>query len=428
MSLNSEINKNRPGYKKTELGWIPEEWKRFRISDFGIVKSGTTPSRQQYNKYYLNGSIPWVKTGDLNNSLIFKTDEKLTKEAISNTLILPEDTVLIAMYGGFKQIGRTGLLKIKATTNQAISGIVNDQSQVQSLFLQYYLNYFFNYWKKFAAGSRKDPNINKSDIENFILYAPDIHEQKKIAEILSCWDKSIEKTENLINAKFRLKKALMQQLLSGKNRFKEFIKSDTLSPKHDSYPSDWAYLHIREVANEISVRCSGQDNIRVLSCTKYDGLVDSLAYFKRKVFSDDTSNYKVVKKGQFAYATNHIEEGSIGLLESVGQGLVSPMYTVFETNKNVFPSFLYKVLKTDKYIHIFKSNTEGSINRRGGLRWREFSNIRIPLPTLEEQKKTAQTIDLAEKEIKLLTKQMEKLKYQKKGLMQKLLTGEIRVK
>jgi type I restriction enzyme S subunit len=157
-------------------------------------------------------------------------------------------------------------------------------------------------------------------------------------------------------------------------------------------------------------------------------LVDSLTYFGRQIFSEDTSTYKVVKREQFAYATNHIEEGSIGYQNLHERALISPMYTVFETNEKVDDGFLYKLLKTEFYRHIFEVNTSASIDRRGSLRWNVFSQIKIPLPTLNEQKAISEVIDTCDQEILLTKRKLEALQQQKKGLIQKLLTGQIRVK
>ncbi len=107
----------------------------------------------------------------------------------------------------------------------------------------------------------------------------------------------------LIIAKTKLKKAMMQQLLSGKHRFKEFIKtSKKQDTRYSVIPYDWGYHKVGEIAEELSNRNPKSKNIPVLSCTKYDGLVESLKYFGRQIFSKDTSTYKVVKQGQFAYA------------------------------------------------------------------------------------------------------------------------------
>ncbi|MCB9292292.1 MAG: restriction endonuclease subunit S [Lewinellaceae bacterium] len=90
--------------------------------------------------------------------------------------------------------------------------------------------------------------------------------------------------------------------------------------------------------------------------------------------------------------------------------------------------FLFKLLKTPLYIHIYQASTSASVDRRGSLRWKEFSNIHIPLPPIEEQKAIAKILMEADREIELLHAKLEALRAQKKGLMQRLLTGRVRVK
>jgi len=194
------------------------------------------------------------------------------------------------------------------------------------------------------------------------------------------------------------------------------------------YPCDWKLVKISRIAKEISER-NGESQETVLSCSKYDGFVNSLDYFGKQVFSSDTSNYKVIKKGQFGYPSNHVEEGSIGLLDHCEKGIISPIYVVFEASKNkIHPVYLFKLLKTDIYQHIFQVSTSSSVARRGSLRWGEFSKIKVPLPSLKEQQQIAETLSTIQQEIDLLKHLAEKYKTQKRGLMQKLLTGEWRIK
>lgn len=213
-------------------------------------------------------------------------------------------------------------------------------------------------------------------------------------------------------------------------RFPEFRKltDGTRKTRFGPVSSDWPYLPVSKFAHEVKERHDGEDEIPVLSCTKYAGLVDSLSYFGKRVFSEDTSGYKVVRGGQFAYATNHIEEGAIGLLEDTDAGLVSPMYTVFEVDsKRVHSPFLFRLLKPELYRHIFEINTNASVNWRGSLRWSQFRNIRVALPPMEEQLAISACLDAADREISLLRRNLTALQQQKKGLMQKLLTGKVRV-
>jgi len=169
---------------------LPNNWGFCKIKDISIIQAGATPLRE--NKHFFDGgTIPWVKTLDLNSGSILKTEELITDLALKETSCKkrPINTVLVAMYGGFNQIGRTGLLQIEAATNQAISAIMVDESKINPKFLQHVLNAKIGYWKTVAISSRKDPNITKSDVENFPIPLPPLDKQleivKKINVILS---------------------------------------------------------------------------------------------------------------------------------------------------------------------------------------------------------------------------------------------------
>lgn len=271
-------------------------------------------------------------------------------------------------------------------------------------------------------------HVRVPDCSEIILKTPRLPEQQKIAQILSTWDKAIEKLEALIDAKQKRKKALMQRLLTGKMRFTEHVTSlEVQKTKYGSVPAEWEYLHIGDVAKQISLKNNRTLDLPVLSCTKHYGLVDSLAYFGKRIYSEDTSTYKIVPKNAFAYATNHIEEGSIGYQSLYEEALISPMYTVFQTNNNINDEFLYSLLKTELYRHIFEANTSASVDRRGSLRWNEFAQLKIPVPSLPEQQKIADIFTAADKEITTHQNQFAALKKQKQGLMQQLLTGKKRV-
>jgi type I restriction enzyme, S subunit len=400
---------------------------KLKIRDFAKVTSGSTPSRSKHEDYFENGTVPWVKTMDLTNGPIISTDERITPLAAKTCKPYQAGTVLVAMYGGFKQIGRTGLLFYEAAINQALSAIDVNRKKCTPEYLIQYLNHNVMQWRRFAASSRKDPNITSADVRAFQVILPPLPEQQAIAALLSTWDEAIEKTERLIQVKKRQLRQMSRKLLFGHKRLGN--QKNKLADGHFfKYPSDWALVEIGKVAKEVSAR-NGESEETVLSCSKYDGFVNSLDYFGKQVFSSDTSNYKIVKKGQFGYPSNHVEEGSIGLLEHCEKGIVSPIYVVFEASKEKIHSpYLYKLLKTDIYRHIFQVSTSSSVDRRGSLRWGDFSKIKVLVPSLEEQQEISETLASAQHEIDLLKQLADKYKTQKRGLMQKMLTGEWRVK
>lgn len=283
-------------------------------------------------------------------------------------------------------------------------------------------------WLESNAVGQTMPNMNTEILSQLTFRVPPIPEQESIANVTACWDAAIQKTEQLIAAKERRYTATSSQLLFGKARLKKFGTSKLKSLHWFSVSSDWSVVEIGEIAREVSAVNKSTDALPVLSCTKYDGLVDSLQYFNKQVFSHDTAKYKLVRHGQFAYATNHIEEGSIGYQDCVPAGLVSPIYTVFQSDSSrIHDGYLYKLLKTEKLRQLFAASTNASVDRRGSLRWKEFARIHIPLPSLEEQLSISNFLDATKQEIDLLRAEVAAIRTQKRGLMQKLLTGQWRL-
>lgn len=271
-------------------------------------------------------------------------------------------------------------------------------------------------------------HLNVSAYEKMSFPLPSVPEQQSIAQLFSTWNSAVTVTVNLLANSRQRKQALIQQLLTGKRRLREFIESaNRVATRFGSIPADWKHVAIERVANEFSAKNWSDEKLPVLSCTKYAGLVDSLAYFNKRVFSEDTTTYKVVERGCFAYATNHIDEGSIGYQNLYDKALISPMYTVFKTTAEIDDGFLFKILKTDHYRQIFAANTNASVDRRGSLRWSDFKKIEIPLPSLDEQLAISVVIDAADCEISNLERQLATLREEKRALMQQLLTGKRRV-
>lgn len=271
--------------------------------------------------------------------------------------------------------------------------------------------------------------LTKAGLEQLEFPLPPVTEQAAIVGVLSVWDQAIATTERLVLNSQKQTRLLSQQLLTGKVRLKEFQASGRKQKTPYGYlPIEWRYLQIGELAVEVSQKLGSEESYPVLSCTKHKGLVDSLAYFNKQVFSSDTSTYKVVPRRCFVYATNHIDEGSIGYQDLYDFGLVSPMYTVFRANEEVDDAFLFALLKTEHYRQIFASATNASVDRRGSLRWKDFRNLHVPLPSIEEQRAIAEVLAISKRQSDLIQTQLARLREEKAALMSQLLTGRRRVK
>ena len=167
-------------YQASRLGWIPKDWSLRSVSSLGEIGSGSTPSRAKFDRYFHPDGMPWVKTLDLNEDVVHETDECITAAALreNSCSVLPASSVLVAMYGGWEQIGRTAMLGVPAATNQAISTVtINDPDVVPEYVLRA-LQHGRPRWKRVAASTRKDPNITKVDVETFELPMPSTRDEQ----------------------------------------------------------------------------------------------------------------------------------------------------------------------------------------------------------------------------------------------------------
>lgn len=408
------VESHAPGRVNSHL---PPGWRRLRLVD--VTERITVGLATSVTEHYCERGIPIIRNQNIcdgwfdDSDIIFIT--KSFADSQSAKAIRVGD-VLTVHTGA--NIGQTCVVPSKYAGCQSFTTLITTPKSTD--LLSEYLSFHMqspvgcNEVKRLQVGGGKG-NLNAGHLEDYRIDVPPCDEQRAIVDILRTWDLAVHTLPKLIAAKVRYKQGLMQRLLTGMRRFPEF-------------GGEWKIVRIGDVAREISERNPDGEFIPVLSCTKYDGLVDSLEYFGKRVFSENTENYKIVRRGDFAYATNHIEEGSIGLLRQADAGLVSPMYTVFRTNGEVHCDYLYRVLKTETLRQVFASFTSASVNRRGSLRWKQFSTIRLKLPSIEEQKYINNAMSAFDLEVELLRKQLEALMQQKKGLMQKLLTGEVSVK
>ena len=197
---------------------IPEDWEIKMLDDVGNLSAGGTPSRFNL-EYWNNGTIPWLSSGEIRNNIITESDEKITSLGLkeSASRLFPKGTVLIAITGQGLTRGRTALLSIDASSNQSVIGIICKKDVIYNLFLWYYLQN--EYWKlrSISQGSNQ-AGLNLNLLKTYQIILPSIHEQQKIATILSNIDAQINSQTQYKDKLERLKKSLMQKLLTGEVR------------------------------------------------------------------------------------------------------------------------------------------------------------------------------------------------------------------
>ena len=234
---------------------------------------------------------------------------------------------------------------------------------------------------------------------------PPLHEQKRLAQLWVTWDTAIQKTERLIAAKERHYSHELSRLIS-----------------LGQYP----HTHIGAFAEEVSARNRGGNEARVLSVTNSRGFVLPEDQFERRVASADLSNYKVVRRGQYAYNPSRINVGSIARLDGWDHGVLSPMYVVFRLDEaKVDSDYFLHWLNSHEARQRIKNSAQGSV--RETVSFSEFAAITIPLLDRTRQTAVARYLNALREEIDLLGQSVAALKTQKRGLMQKLLTGQWRL-
>ena len=229
-----KVNKPKIRFNEFENTWI-----KSKLGELYEVYSGNTPSRSD-SRNYQNGEIPWIKTTDLNNSIIYANEEKISVYGATKLKVLPEKSVLIAMYGGFNQIGRTGLLAYPATINQALAALM-PVNEINPNFLLNFLNFKKESWRNVAASSRKDPNITKNDVEKLIISFPSLDEQSAIGSLFRTLDDLLASyKDNLANYQ-----SLKATMLS-----KMFPKAGQTVPeiRLDGFEGEWEVQTLKELA------------------------------------------------------------------------------------------------------------------------------------------------------------------------------------
>lgn len=374
---------------QTPVGWIPEDWEVIPLGnlckiEYGASHNGVISENGSYLIWGTGGII-----GKTNKFIYDKPSIILGRKGTINKPFLVEEP--------FWAIDTTFYLIVNVNIN------IN--------WLYQYLSYIKLERMNEASGV---PSLSRTNLYKMLVRKPSIIEQIKISSLLLTWDKAIEIIQKLIAAKEQLKKGLMQQLLTGKKRLPGF-------------EGEWKYNFLKPFIKEVTTRKKKSAINEVLSVTNRKGFIKQIEHFDKQLASKDLSNYKIIKRGQFAYNPSRINVGSIDILNNLESGIISPMYVVFETKpKKLMSEYLLYQLKSHWFAGHIPMYVQGSV--RNTLSFNALCCMKFFIPDLKEQIGISNILLTIDKEIKLLKTQLELYREQKKGLMQVLLTGAVRVK
>lgn len=253
--------------------------------------------------------------------------------------------------------------------------------------------------------------IQKGSFLKLPVLLPPLPEQQKIADILGTWDEALEKLDALIAAKARRKQALMQQLLTGHRRLPGFSAPWAKSKLGD--------LFLNRTENN-------RLDLRLLSITADQGVVSRDTLTKRDTSSEDKSKYLRIAPGDIGYNTMRMWQGVSAL--SAMEGIVSPAYTILTPTPRIDGKFAAHFFKLPHTISLFHRHSQGLVDDTLNLKYPTFAKIEVTSPSdVTEQRAIAAVLDTADAALRLLRQQRTALDHQKRGLMQQLLTGKVRV-
>ena len=253
-------------------------------------------------------------------------------------------------------------------------------------------------WVSIMSARSGQPGINSQEYSSFPIYTTSIEEESKIAKLLSLLDERIATQNKIIEDLKKLKSAIIEM------EYGNMAKSIS---------------HIGDFIEQTSKRNKDSAILNVLSVSNSQGFIQQSEQFENRIVaSDDTSNYKIVARNDFAFNPARINVGSIARLTTFERGIVSPMYICFRTKNNLFPEYLDYFFESKRFFAEIQKRLEGSV--RQCLSFEGLCNIPLCIPTVEVQQQIGKRLSTLAKEIKLEIDFLELLQRQKRFLLHQM--------
>lgn len=400
---------HKSGYKKTKLGDLCLNKGEYGINAAAVDFDSKLPT--------------YLRITDIDDKGNFKLNNiKSVNHKDSYNFYLKDLDIVFARTGA--TVGKTYLHNESKNGKLVFAGFLirfrPDHNKLIPKYLKLYTEtqYYWN-WVRIMSVRSGQPGINGKEYCSLNIPLPPLAEQKKIAVILSCWDKAIETTQKLIEQLQLRKKGLMQQLLTGKKRLPMF-------------GGEWEEVKLSDISNRITKK-NKELNDNVVTISAQRGFVKQEDFFNKRVASSTLSGYYLIKRGQYAYNKSYSKGypmGAFKRLDNLNKAVVTTLYICFEITEKVDSNFMLFFFEGGRMIeNLMKIAQEGG--RAHGLLnigIKDFFNLKLIIPPIKEQTAIAQILTTADKEIVQTQHYLQKLQQQKKGLMQQLLTGQKRVK
>ena len=396
---------------------LPKDWQKIPLSLLSDVQTGLAKGKR------VNGSpisLPYLRVANVQDGYVDLSviKEITVEQADVERYSLRDGDVLFTEGGDFDKLGRGTVWRGQITPclhQNHVFAVRPKASLLLPEFLAYQAasGYGRRYFQLSSKQSTNLASINSTQLKEFPVLLPPLPEQRKIAEILRTWDEAIEKLEALRAAKLRQYSALTRRFF------------DPCHPAFQPRRNSWREFELGEVFHERSQ--SSEEGDVLLSITMSEGVIDRSDVGRKDTSNEDKSRYKLILPGDLGYNTMRMWQGVSGL--SALRGIVSPAYTIVTPdNRNIAARYAAHLFKSRRMVFDFERYSQGLTSDTWNLKFPAFSKIKVFLPPVEQQKKQAELLDMMREEIAAVERQSKTLTRQKRGLMQKLLTGKWQVK
>lgn len=405
--MKQDIYNIPEGYKNSPLGIIPNEWEVERLGNIVSITSGESPSLYTLTSH---GKYPFIKVEDMNNCEKYQIRSREYSNDEKN--IIHKESIIFPKRGAAILNNKVRIAKVDIQMDSNMMAI-----KPNNKVLPEYLFYSITFEQLFRiADTSTIPQINNKHINPYKILLPPLNEQRKIAEVLSTWDKAIEKQTLLVEKLELRKKGLMQQLLTGKKRLHGFSE-------------EWKTVKLGSIADVVGggtpdTNNSDYWNGNIAWLTPSEIGTEKYVYTSKKHITEEglkNSSARLLPVGTIVF-TSRATIGLKAILKteaSTNQGFQS---LIISQSSNI--EFVYYLL--DILIHVIRKKSSGSTFPE--ISANSLKSINITIPPLEEQNAIAEILSFCDKEITLAKQKLDTLRQQKKGLMQVLLTGKKRVR
>ena len=398
---------NRDNAPRLRFPEFSGEWVEKKIKEFANCYAGATPSTKE-RKYWENGTIPWLSSGEVNKKHISFTDNFITKIGYDScsTKMIPANTVVMALAGQGKTRGTVAITEIELCTNQSLASIVTNET-VDDKFLLYYLETQYSNLRAISSGDGTRGGLNLNIINEYSVFLASLPEQKKIAAFFTLLDRRIQKQRQLVEFLKTYKRGVIFSIFKKDNQFGIQIKKTPLSELLTEY------------------RNRNTKNLMVCSVAVGKGVVNQIEHLGRSFAAADTSNYGKVKPGDIVYTKSPTGNFPYGIVKQSRQKqdvAVSPLYGVYTP----------KSFSAGTLIHNYFEQSENANNYIRPLAQKGAKNtinittsyfLKGSIPFLESEndvEKFANFFNLLDEKIQKTENFLHNLSMQKKELLHRM--------